>query len=565
MAWAKLKTAVIVGTAILLAAGTTTLVVDWIKHPELTYQGKSIGYWLDQLHSGNAQAQFQAHLSLLEIGEPAVPYLLRDFTTKDTSSRQLYRKWYPKMPSSLMKRLPPPVNIRRFRIDASGVLREMGPAADPAVPEYIKALKDPDRAIRETAGFALEFIMPDDEETIVALVEALKKEPDLEMVRMGLHSIIFERDKRTASAVPGLTEILENELQKGLLDYETVRKIITWLQHLEAKAQPAVPVLKEVVHAQNSTFRFAALEALVKIDKQSVSADEIVQILSRGLKDSNPSMRNQSLRECTWAQKEFPKGAETLKPLIEELTHDQNKGVDETAAMVLCNFPPVSDDVVASLKELLQSRDTNTRISVATALGKLNRHTEEAISTLTAMARETANTNMRTRISAAMALWKLNGNADEALALALPGLHDKDIYGTRQTAFVTLGELGPAATPAIPELTNLLNTGEGNDPLHAADALWKINHEVKATLPVVIKSLGDRFSWSKSTAVRLISEMGMEAKSAVPALQRMIEDSRTSITVHDQAIAALEKLDPEALARTMEKLEKKKQKEGRLR
>src|SRR5947207_14647124 len=117
----KSKTAILVGAAIILGVGTTTVLVNRTVHAGPSYQGKSMSYWLGQLRGANLQASFQAHLALLEIGEPAVPYLVNEFKTTDSRPRRLYRKWYPKLPASIAKHLSPPVDIYRIRRNASGV------------------------------------------------------------------------------------------------------------------------------------------------------------------------------------------------------------------------------------------------------------------------------------------------------------------------------------------------------------------------------------------------------------------------------------------------------------
>ena len=80
------------------------------------------------------------------------------------------------------------------------------------------------------------------------------------------------------------------------------------------------------------------------------------------------------------------------------------------------------------------------------------------------------------RVTAAYALWNIDGQFDVALPVFLEALRSGDPY----PAVTFLGEIGPAAKAAAPELAKLLDDNDAGVRTATAKALKKIDPEEAA-------------------------------------------------------------------------------------
>ncbi|GAA3406005.1 HEAT repeat domain-containing protein [Paenibacillus hodogayensis] len=103
-------------------------------------------------------------------------------------------------------------------------------------------------------------------------------------------------------------------------------------------------------------------------------------------------------------------------------------------------------------------------------------------------------------------------------ALARP-YANKDVLG--QIAFA-LGEIGEAASSAVPELLPLLKDDSVFIRQHVAEALGTIRQPVSLTVPALSEALEDRDPYVRFTAGLALARIGPEAGAAVPALKRAL-------------------------------------------
>ncbi len=100
----------------------------------------------------------------------ALPYLIAALKRKDSASGQIYSWLYLKCPPSVSARLPNPLYASVVRERATDFLGKLGPAAKPAVPALIDALRsDKEWMIRAQAANALAAIGDDEPSVIDAL------------------------------------------------------------------------------------------------------------------------------------------------------------------------------------------------------------------------------------------------------------------------------------------------------------------------------------------------------------------------------------------------------------
>lgn len=130
----------------------------------------------------------------------------------------------------------------------------------------------------------------------------------------------------------------------------------------------------------------------------------------------------------------------------------------------------------------------------------------------------------------------------------------------------TLGQIGPDAKDAVPALAKRLQnwkpsggdaqgadlsdrllwgmSGRGKVYLATAEALWKIEKKAESVVPMLTLSAKYGDDQDQVTALKLLGEIGPEAKSAVP----VISSCRNSATfeVRTAAEEALKKINPSA-------------------
>jgi HEAT repeat protein len=180
MAWAKAKTAIVVGVSAILAAGTTTVIVKEIDNRPGYYKGKSLSEWLvdlDDQHPGSAFDQ--AAVAIRHIGTNGLPIIISKLKTNGSVYHNAIVACY-----------------------------ELGPVARPAIPDLIELLNS--GYTRGYVGAALGQIGP---EAIGPLIETLTNE-NAEVrteVVSSLGNFSGKDSIQMSNAIPVLIKCLEDE------------------------------------------------------------------------------------------------------------------------------------------------------------------------------------------------------------------------------------------------------------------------------------------------------------------------------------------------------------------
>jgi HEAT repeat protein len=135
-----------------------------------------------------------------------------------------------------------------------------------------------------------------------------------------------------------------------------------------------------------------------------------------------------------------------------------------------------------------------------------------------------------------------------SLSSSEAGRHPPERVFVRANAALTLGDIGPTASNAVPALTNLMATGDRYARMSAAVALWRITSNENLSLPVLIKELPSFDINSIHLPANALEEMGPRAKAAFPLL--LTELPRATDNYQRETITkALKAIDPEAAAK----------------
>src|SRR5262249_27932506 len=109
----------------------------------------------------------------------------------------------------------------------------------------------------------------------------------------------------------------------------------------------------------------------------------------------------------------------------------------------------------------------------------------------------------------------------------------------------TLGAIGPTASEAVPALEKVMKESKAVARTNAARSIWKINQDLKTTLPVFIEGAQADFE-SCEVAVDALAQVGPPAKEAVAALSKVVLDSQKTMETRSTAAEALGKIGPDA-------------------
>jgi HEAT repeat protein len=175
-----------------------------------------------------------------------------------------------------------------------------------------------------------------------------------------------------------------------------------------------------------------------------------------------------------------PEGAEAVPALARILREDADYQDRGEAALALLKIAPASKAAVPELAQALEDKEPIVRMNSALALFRLGTESRPAVPALIkAMGEDDNDTNVATftftiRMMAARAVGRATaGTADgvPALSAALEGSHSEPMTLAVARA---LGEVGPEARPAVPQLRKLLQDNSKDVRQAAEEALQRI-------------------------------------------------------------------------------------------
>lgn len=113
---------------------------------------------------------------------------------------------------------------------------------------------------------------------------------------------------------------------------------------------------------------------------------------------------------------------------------------------------------------------------------------------------------------------------------------------TGASAAFALGDFGPRAYAATPDLVRALTSERQGMRGHAAISLGKIRDDPGVVVPALIRSLNDEHFMVRRWAAEALAEYGPVARSALPHLRRTLDDPDPHVQL--AAIWAIVKIEP---------------------
>ena len=222
---------------------------------------------------------------------------------------------------------------------------------------------------------------------------------------------------------------------------------------------------------------------------------------------------------------------------LSEMLADKDPVVQANVAEAMASL---GEKAVPKLIKALQNDDLQ-----ALAVAVINRLGPKAKDAVPALIDEMKDPNPEYRREVEFALATIGPDAKAAVPALTKALGDDDLR-VRRTACYALGKIGPAAVDAIPELQKGLTS---DDKLLKVASLWamlriKVGDQViqKMAIEPLTKALeeSDR-DLVKVEAARALGDIGPMASAAVPALEKLANESE-SADVRKAAAEAIKKI-----------------------
>lgn len=441
-----------------------------------------------------------------------------------------------------------------FRTRALQAAKKVRPGSESMVQPLIDAIVK-----EESTGDALVALSKSHGDEVAAAVLAEALQLDQEDARISAAETLGELGFASRTELPALIAALRDE-------NEYVRNhAATALGNIGPEAQAAVPALIVALGEKSEHVRAQASEALGKI---KVHAKQVVPALILALQDDDSHVRFMTVEALGTFGRD---AASAAQPLQNAVLHDDDHNVRWNAMRPLAAVDPEGTIAIPVLVAALKDRDPLLRRFAAMALGTLGPKAKESESLLLARLKDS---DIGSRIAAAGALWKVCGNAKDAVPVLIQvleqeatiahlwaadevaeiGADAKDAVSALRKSMAkshwpdapaeALGNIGPDAAAAAPDLVALLDSKNGETRAQAAAALWKINRHPRA-LPTLLEELKNPVDGSPFGAIVAISQIGPPAKAGVSDLLKAL--SARELYVRQAAAEALERIDPAAV------------------
>lgn len=195
----------------------------------------------------------------------------------------------------------------------------------------------------------------------------------------------------------------------------------------------------------------------------------------------------------------------------------KNEAMERIEKRLVVASRPEADELFQQLEPFRQSSDPYVRSNLAHFLGEVSATTDPYVS-------------------------------ERAVTLLLELLEDPSDRVTL-VAMQSLGDFGPRATVAIPQLEAIIRTQKGSlDSINAINALGAMASHAKGSVPLIAEALSYEIDsefyrdWVRIAAAEALKKMGKDAAPALPALRAVSKvGDIASQKMVAKAIAAIER------------------------
>ena len=207
-----------------------------------SFKGRSLRSWTYEVIQPSGSLS-EAITAFQKFGADGVPVLVKLLQRQNSSLRQIYSRVQPTLPAKVRGLLPPAsLDAGGIRSRAAAVLGRIEPtAARPAIPNLVRALRDPEPTVRMAVAYTLGNIGRSDRPTVVPALMSALGDPDLS-VRLNACSALGQIGPEARQAVPALIDIVRRS------DSDLKPQAIIALEKIRRGATAAIPDLGELFH-----------------------------------------------------------------------------------------------------------------------------------------------------------------------------------------------------------------------------------------------------------------------------------------------------------------------------
>jgi len=429
------------------------------------------------------------------------------------------------------------------RAQAALSLKELGPAAEPALPELIRALRDEDRQVRQAAARAIGAIGPGAQDAVPHLRRAAKRKdlrhyasaalkaigPPPDLTAREYFDLLGDRHLNSSAqaalqamgsdAVPILIEILQER------DEGKQARALSLMRQFGPQAREAIPVLAERVRRWEPKYPKARKgEIICFMVPSPVELGVLGAIGEAALPTSVELLRELYTKPWSWIDAFRPIGGPAVPPLIDVLRGADRQLQGRISSILLNMHEAALPHLLDALVERQEEDVTEGILRALNSMGRSGR--EEAVIALPRTEELARAKSSKVRAGALAVLVGLKRAG--ALPYLEDGLRDSEPV-VRLAAAKGLAGLGPEVAEAHDCLLPILMDPEEEVRLAAVKALTKIGPEANA-LPLLRRLLCDNHDPVARSAAEALKAMGPAAAAAVPDLMWAVDTapSRTA-------------------------------------
>ena len=414
------------------------------RSPPLVWQGKPSVHWIGRLSFYDLDSAgvsgVSAEAFLFAAGKEVVPELIRGLSMRENWVSDRWTDLYFKL-GKWQRYFDLPIKRSNYRANCARGLGLLGAVASEAEPALLKALKDKDPYVRSEAAEALGRIAADKSRVAPSLIAGLASQ---------------DQNHRLASII-------------GLI-------------HCLPGSAEAAKALRRILHDPDWNKRACAADGLWQDDSDPTAT---FTSLVEALQDENATVRDRAAQSIGKLHYDPERTAEVLHAaLIREVAVGSNEIVVWKILGALAEIGPAARPAVGVLKNLIATNNYAATFSIialgriepenpqwiehlvkrldsvegggegfsaAWELGKRGVAARGAVGPLRRLAESAGD--WRTKAMAATAAWRLDPSSPNPLNLITNNLSRRE-HGQYEIVRL-LGELGPAAKPAVPTLLQM--------------------------------------------------------------------------------------------------------------
>jgi HEAT repeat protein len=415
----------------------------------------------------------------------------------------------------------------QVRYQAAYVLSRMGPRIRPAFAALKIAAKDTDVNVRQFATEALGNMGP---QALPVLLELLESEDSRYAAVTGLQRL-------DPDPLPEMLKLLkQGELRQRRAAAAAIRN---WWQ----RSGDYMPTMRLALKDPDALVRIEAMEATRGSRPNRSVPLEFVQEM---LKDKDPEVRFRA----SGMLRDMDSLPEAAQPVLEKLLSNSDKRVRVNAAWGLIQLGTQPDAAARAIREALRDKDEAVRRHALFAVSQIIHRDKDSVrAALPDLIAVVADYKERPTRIVQQAMWSLQSLEPDAkdlvplLKAMVQDAHaDLSAQAARTLAF---------SFPNDPAVKSMLPVSIKRVPykilVEATATLLTMKNRPEDPMRGLVDLLQDASNpVARSQAAYILREMGAEAKDAIPALRRALEDK--SSAVRQSALLAILRIEPERIA-----------------